>query len=101
MSYPSYPVQRTRPIFSSRQAVLQYEAALALAAQVDMALEVRVIMGMRGGCTTALRSETIRAMSKTGPHYGLTCSASRLCCALALPLTVFVWCGIVCTGWQQ
>lgn len=40
MSYPSFTVQRTRPVFSSRQQVLQYEQALALAGRVDAALEV-------------------------------------------------------------
>lgn len=40
VSYPSYTIQRTRPVFSSRQQVLDYEAALALAARVDTALEV-------------------------------------------------------------
>lgn len=40
VSYPSYPIQRTRPVFSSRQQVLDYEQALALAARVDAALEV-------------------------------------------------------------
>jgi hypothetical protein len=40
VSYPSYPIHRTRPVFSSRQQVLEYEQALCLAAQVDAALEV-------------------------------------------------------------
>lgn len=38
--YPRYTVQRTRAVFSSRQHVLDYQAALKLAAQVDTALEV-------------------------------------------------------------
>lgn len=42
MSYPSFTAQRTRPVFSSRQQVLQYEQALALAGRVDAALEVRL-----------------------------------------------------------
>lgn len=40
MSYPSFTLQRTRPVFSSRRQVLQYEQALALAGRVDAALEV-------------------------------------------------------------
>jgi hypothetical protein len=40
MSYPSFTIQRTRPVFASRQQVLQYEQALQLAGRVDAALEV-------------------------------------------------------------
>jgi hypothetical protein len=39
--YPAYPIQRTQPVFSSRTQVLEYEQALAAAAAVDAALEVR------------------------------------------------------------
>lgn len=48
MCYPSYTMQRTRPMFSDRQQVLAYEAALTLAAQVDTALEVRLVDGWVG-----------------------------------------------------
>jgi hypothetical protein len=48
VSYPSYPIERTRPVFSSRQQVLDYEQALALAARVDAALEVSACGGGGG-----------------------------------------------------
>jgi len=40
VSYPRYDIQRTRPVFSSRQQLLEYQDALGLAARVDTALEV-------------------------------------------------------------
>lgn len=46
VSYPSYPIHRTRPVFSGRQQVLEYEQALCLAAQVDAALEVRACIAV-------------------------------------------------------
>lgn len=47
VSYPTYPIHRIRPVFSSRQQVLEYEQALCLAAQVDAALEVRATYSSR------------------------------------------------------
>jgi hypothetical protein len=41
LRYPPYSVSRQRPVFASRQALLQYEEALALAGKVEQALEVR------------------------------------------------------------
>lgn len=41
MRYPSYTVHKTRPAFSSRQQLLEYETALEQAAALDAALEVR------------------------------------------------------------
>lgn len=41
LRYPEYTVQRTRPVFPSREALLEYEAALENAAALDSALEVR------------------------------------------------------------
>jgi hypothetical protein len=46
LRYPSYCVSRQRAVFSSRQALLAYEQALALAARVEAALEVRVWGGV-------------------------------------------------------
>jgi hypothetical protein len=40
--YPPYPISRTRSAFPSRQVLLEYEEALALATRVDAALEVCV-----------------------------------------------------------
>lgn len=40
VSYPRYDIQRTRPVFTSRQQLLAYQDALGLAARVDTALEV-------------------------------------------------------------
>jgi hypothetical protein len=40
LRYPPYCVSRLRPVFASRQALLQYEEALALAGSVEQALEV-------------------------------------------------------------
>ena len=40
MRYPTYKVERTQAVFPSRQALLDYEEALQLAAIVDDALEV-------------------------------------------------------------
>eukprot|EP00884_Botryococcus_braunii_P020868 jgi/Botrbrau1/7465/Bobra.0095s0003.2 len=39
LKYPSYTVHRTRPVFPDREALLEYEAALQHAAQLDAALE--------------------------------------------------------------
>lgn len=39
LKYPSYVVQRTRPVFPDRPALLDYEAALRQAAALDDALE--------------------------------------------------------------
>jgi hypothetical protein len=40
LRYPPYSVSRQRPVFANRQALLQYEDALALAGSVEQALEV-------------------------------------------------------------
>jgi hypothetical protein len=64
VSYPSYPIQRTRPIFSSRQQLLDYEGALGLAARVDAALEVRCMVCTRRhspGAGVALLGEQHKA----------------------------------------
>jgi hypothetical protein len=45
LRYPTYGIRRTSPVYPDRQALLEYEQALQLAAQVEEALEVRNIFG--------------------------------------------------------
>lgn len=54
LRYPSYCVRRSRSVFASRQCLLEYEAALQLAAQVDKALEVRESGAWETLCDAAL-----------------------------------------------
>lgn len=40
VKYPPYALNRTRPVFDSRQELLEYEEALAAAAELDGHLQV-------------------------------------------------------------
>jgi hypothetical protein len=63
VSYPTYPIERTRPVFSSRQQVLDYEQALALAARVDAALEVSLRADTAIICETPPRCHPLSSVA--------------------------------------
>lgn len=51
MAYPKYRVWRAHSAFRSRQALLDYEEALWLAARLDDAMEVGAVLGGVMGAT--------------------------------------------------
>ena len=64
LRYPSYKIERTQAVFETRDALLEYEGALRLAATVDEALEVSILItdAISSFCNSIRVSITMVAM---------------------------------------